>query len=306
MGKVSRRRMAMASAAILAASAPLVVIGRGAVASYDGGDSAAAPTLNQQVSGSGRGGSSDYNYNDEEDEGLPYSRSSSLTTAFSCGHTWRKAKTCSTLCPSGDDSACPLGQHCFGGISCSEGGESSMADILEKQGRMEQQEIDRLKRRRGEEYVERFVCGDSYEGAEASCSSDSGESASAPSSAAASYCPSGSSAQCPNGQSCYAAVSCPRSSHEEEVPLVEEVSLQLINSLMTEALLVDNSTFLNNGDVNFYYNTLGGGVAAVGEDYASLIAEEWRMFFRDSSTLLSESVGRLLGSPLSSYYGILN
>merc|ERR1719401_3259833 len=78
-----------------------------------------------------------------------------LATAFSCGTHWAAARKCSVLCPAGDDDACPLGQHCYGGTSCSAGGE----EALERQRRLERREAERLARRREEDYAPRFVCG---------------------------------------------------------------------------------------------------------------------------------------------------
>jgi hypothetical protein len=169
-----------------------------------------------------------------------------------------------------------------------------MEEILERQGRMEREEVNKLKRSREEMmHVERFVCGGSFEEAEASCrgggegssstsSTEEGGTSTTTSSSVvgAHYCPSGSSSECPTNMNCYAAVSCPRSSHHEEVdkpPL--------------------------NGAYSSFNSSLGG--IANGEDY-TLLAEEWKSFFRESSTMLSEAVGRLFGSSPSSHHGLLN
>eukprot|EP00579_Thalassiosira_antarctica_P004732 CAMPEP_0201881710 /NCGR_PEP_ID=MMETSP0902-20130614/11932_1 /ASSEMBLY_ACC=CAM_ASM_000551 /TAXON_ID=420261 /ORGANISM="Thalassiosira antarctica, Strain CCMP982" /LENGTH=249 /DNA_ID=CAMNT_0048409973 /DNA_START=290 /DNA_END=1039 /DNA_ORIENTATION=- len=221
----------------------------------------------------------------------------SLSTAFSCGSHWTKAQTCSTLCPTGDDDACPPGQYCYGGTPC-EGGEASMEEVLERQRHLEQREMNRLARQRDEEYVNRFVCGGSYVEAEESCAVSSSltdgattssilDTATAP--AATHYCPTGSSSQCPTGMECYAAVPCPRSTHDEEPPLLQEVSLRLLlNSfLVTEPILFNATT--------------------MGEDRNdSLVDEEW-ISLSEWSSLVRESSSSILGTVsalVSSHYGL--
>lgn len=144
-----------------------------------------------------------------------------LSTAFSCGARWTSAKSCSALCPSGNDSECPDGQRCYGGIPCTGDDDVDMEKILEEQSRLEDLEMDRLKLLREENgYEERFVCGESHEVAEASCGGGSslevgnGEGLGL----VAHYCPTGESSQCPTGMECYAAVSCPRGSMDYAEP----------------------------------------------------------------------------------------
>jgi len=210
MGKVSKRRCVMTSAATIALSSAAI------------GSFASSPPLDTSSS-----------------DAIPPS-AHSLSTAFSCGSHWRKAQACSTLCPTGQDSVCPDGESCYAGIPCT--GESSSSEsndnmdyILKRQAQMEKRELNRLKRKSEEEHVDRFVCGESYvEG-------------SGPSEAQVQYCPTGSSSQCPSGMQCYAAVSCSRDSHHEEALLsVEEVSVRLSDSLLAieqqPPSLLSNST----------------------------------------------------------------
>lgn len=271
MGKHSRRRYAAASTAIMVVSAPFVAAL---------GDTAAAPTLDRSV------GSSREAYQ------LPSSsKQQPLSTAFSCGHTWRAAQSCSRLCVNGDDSTCPDGQRCYAGTTCA--GESSMDEVLERQSQLEQQEQNRLMDEREEECVERFVCGLTFAHAESSCGAPSSPLDAdyvfrADGVAGANYCSSGSSSQCPMGEGCYAAVPCPRHSHLEEVSLIERVGLQLLNSIATEAVLLmteDNSTGSS--------GRRGDGIL-IGE--YGLMSEEWRAFFRESSSALSGKVSSLLSS----------
>mmetsp|Transcript_47872 Transcript_47872/g.101714 ORF Transcript_47872/g.101714 Transcript_47872/m.101714 type:complete len:272 (-) Transcript_47872:349-1164(-) len=230
------------------------------------------------------------------------SAAGSLSTAFSCGSRWTDARTCSTLCPSGDDEACPPGQYCYGGIPCSIGddGEESKGagvvgqsmEVLERQRRLERQEMDRLARQKEEKYVGRFVCGGSYDEAAEICASsppfDQTATAVGPlgETVTAFYCPTGSSLKCPAGMRCYAAVPCPRSTHYEEPSLIREVSLQLLSPFITEPILLNATN--------------------VGGRNSSLAHEEWYGLSHWSS-LLRESSSAVLGRALvllSSHHGL--
>lgn len=205
--KISRRSLIAAPAAISLAAAS------GASA-----NAAAAPTLgavallipDQEI---GRGSPSSSS-----------AASSPLTTVFSCGSRWSAAKSCSALCPSGDDDACPPGQYCYGGTTC-RGGPDATDGALERQRLLEAEETDRLVRRREEEYERRCACGTSFDDAAERCASsfdadaDADYSFSVARGAVAHDCPDGSSSHCPADTRCYAAVPCPRASNDGEGPL---------------------------------------------------------------------------------------
>ncbi|KAL7552788.1 hypothetical protein ACHAWF_016040 [Thalassiosira exigua] len=211
MGKASRRRSNLARAAAAAVLLSPSVAG------------AAARASTAALGSSSTGGASS-------------GRASPLTTAFSCGSRWRDARTCGTLCPSGRDDACPSGQRCYGGIAC----DSGMGEVLERQRRLEREEEDRSRRvRDGGAFEERFVCGASYEDAEARCASPDSVDEGSATAIEGAFCPTGSSEECPTGSRCYAAVSCPRHAVEEE--LVEETGPLWNHSLVTEPMLL-NST----------------------------------------------------------------
>jgi len=262
MGKVSKRRCVMTSAATIALSSAAI------------GSFASSPPLDTSSS-----------------DAIPPS-AHSLSTAFSCGSHWRKAQACSTLCPTGQDSVCPDGESCYAGIPCT--GESSSSEsndnmdyILKRQAQMEKRELNRLKRKREEEHVDRFVCGESYVEAAESCggnaagSSSSAVEGSGPSEAQVQYCPTGSSSQCPSGMQCYAAVSCSRDSHHEEALLsVEEVSVRLSDSLLAieqqpPSLLSNSTTATREGN---------HAVLTIEEGYSSIMK-------RTVSALLSSRYG---------------
>jgi len=214
MGKISqRRRLAVTtSAAILFPNSPLAIAVTAAATT-------AAPMLNTMAPVRASTAST-------TSVGAP------LSTVFSCGTRWTTARTCSTLCPTGDDGVCPPGQHCYGGTSCS-------GEALERQRRLERREVHRLARMRDEEYAPRFVCGRSFAAAEASC----GFAAPDLERATPHYCATGYSAQCPADTECYAAVPCPRSTQDEEPRLlsVEEGGLWRNSFWVTEPVLM-NST----------------------------------------------------------------
>lgn len=173
---------------------------------------------------------------------------------------------------------------------------------LERQRDLESREMDRLRGGREETHVRRFVCGESYEDAEAGCGGDdSAVLPLSPSGGGVRYCPTGSSSQCPADMECYAAVYCPRRTHDEEPPLIEAVSLRILNSLATEPILLGNATHASVGESN---HSSGDGVVLVGgEDYGVLIPKAWRSFFRESPSTLSGAVAKLLSS---SHHAILN
>mmetsp|Transcript_8126 Transcript_8126/g.17631 ORF Transcript_8126/g.17631 Transcript_8126/m.17631 type:complete len:282 (+) Transcript_8126:345-1190(+) len=245
--------------------------------------------------------------------------SSSLSTVFSCGTRWSSAKTCSTLCPTGDDDACPSGQYCYGGIPCdtttttsntiTEGGDGmEMETALERQHQLEREEVKRLADRREEDYVARFVCGKSYDEAAESCDDDAAAVAASPmdgvaaavaaatttttSSSSAVYCPTGSSLQCPTDMQCYAAVSCPRLTHDEEPPLEQDISfgLELFKSfLVTEPIL------LNATDDNIRMVENGSGTARLAqEEWIHPRPSEWNSLFLESSSALLATVSTML------------
>lgn len=262
-------------------------------ASRGRGSAAAAPTRDATTGGSSSS-SADHHHHLS-----PYGRSSygrDLHTAFSCGTRWNTAQTCSTLCPSGNDDACPSGQYCYAGMPCSAAaaaadGESSMEEILERQRHLELQEMNRLMDAREEMYVNKFVCGDSYAEAEDSCNApvDGGHESGDGGDMESHYCPSGSSYQCPSGLQCYAAVPCPRATHDEEPSLLEEVSLKLL-PLMTEPILLnDTTTSWSSSSPSPYTSEM-------------LLMEEWRLFFQESSSVLLGTMSSLLAS--SSRYGL--
>lgn len=174
-----------------------------------------------------------------------------------------------------------------------------MEEVLERQRHLEQREMNRLARLRDEEYVNRFVCGGSYGEAEESCAvEDDGTDGSSfvdgltasldVSAAATHYCPTGSSSQCPTGMECYAAVPCPRSTHDEEPPLLQEVSLQLLNSFFVTEPILFNATTMGE-DRND---------SLVDEEWISL--SEWGSFVRASSSSILGTVSALV----SSHYGL--
>lgn len=161
-----------------------------------------------------------------------------------------------------------------------------MEYILKQQAQMEQREINRLKRKREEEHVDRFVCGESYVEAAESCSGNAAGSSSSADEGSSlpgvQYCPTGSSSQCPSGMQCYAAVSCSRDAHHEEAPLsVEEVSVQLSDSLLTTSeqqppsLLSNSTTATTEGN---------HAVLTIEEGYSSIVK-------RTVSALLSSRYG---------------
>jgi len=288
MGKFSRRRRRAAVAALLASAPKTALCG---TARPRGGGASSTSV-----------------------EGPPGRRSrrpssSSLSTAFSCGTRWREARTCSDLCPSGDDSACPPGQRCFAGIPCDEnddvvsggggGGGSAMDAALERQRDLESREVDRLRGKREETHVGRFVCGESYEDAEAVCDGGGGDDSSSavlllPSSVGDGdgrhYCPTGSSSRCPADTECYAAVYCPRRTHDEEPPLIGTVSLRILNSLATEPMLLGNVTHAAELPVGGSFNGRDDGGVLVGGGEAGfdiLIPKAWRSFFGESHAILN-------------------
>lgn len=217
-----------------------------------------------------------------------------LSTTFSCGTRWTTARRCSALCPTGDDDACPPGQHCYGGTSCSAGGPGSEA-ALARQRRLERLERDavrRLARRRDAESVPRFVCGGSFAEAEESCGTAAlaaagvGAAATPPR-----YCATGSSAQCPADAECYAAVPCPRSTHDEEPPLLQAEGEGLWGSsfLGTEPILLNFTTTVAMEEDE---------MSEEGKVLGKILG--WSVFARESSPLILGTVSVLL----SSRYGL--
>mmetsp|Transcript_30866 Transcript_30866/g.65243 ORF Transcript_30866/g.65243 Transcript_30866/m.65243 type:complete len:323 (-) Transcript_30866:123-1091(-) len=322
MGKISRRRIAITSATVALSSAAL-----GAVGSFT-----SSPSLDASSSPETMSSSSDTGSSISISTTAPASTIHPLSTAFSCGSHWRHSQTCSTLCPTGQDSACPLGQYCHAGIPCSQSlqepssGEEGyiMEGVLKRQARMEQREMNRLKTARIKEYVDRFVCGESYAAAAESCGGNVAASSSSSSitddnggslptaAAALQYCPTGSSSQCPTGMECYAAVSCSRPSHDEKVSLVENVSVRLLDSLMTTAAAhegpasavssLPNSTTAASDDDGDNGVLIEEGVHC---SSSSSLIDEWRIFFQESSSS-SSIVSRTVSAMLPSSYSGLN
>jgi hypothetical protein len=127
-----------------------------------------------------------------------------------------------------------------------------MEDLLNEQRTLEQQEINRLREERERQFVDRFVCGESYARAEEDCNTilwddavGLGDGGGVPQNTAATYCPTGVSSTCPTSQKCYAAVSCPRLYHDAEPEiLIMDTSLRVLELYavqyydgQTEALL---------------------------------------------------------------------
>jgi len=171
--------------------------------------------------------------------------STHLSTVFSCGSRWTSAQTCGVLCPSGDSSICPNGELCYAGISCVMS-QRDMEDVLEEQRHLEREEVNRLIDIRGDENVDRFVCGQSYEDAMSSCVTSADPPQRHPQlgwgSSAAHYCPMGSSSVCPANEQCYAAVPCPKATHEPEISVLDMVEMGLsLPKVVTEPMLMNFS-----------------------------------------------------------------
>lgn len=253
MGKSSRRRMRVAASATILLSSPF--LGVTVEASDASSSSASSPLPPSAVS---------------------------LTTAFSCGSRWTKAKRCAALCPTGDDGDCPPGQYCYAGIPC-EGRD--MASVLERQRDLERMEMDRLTRRRGEGYADSFVCGANYEDAEGSCNAPSSPGAGGGAfGGGPRYCPTGDSSQCPAGTECYVA-SCSRRAQDKKAPPL--VQLRLPASTFTDPILHGNIT-----------STIGitdVSMEALMDDYHVLI-EEWRSFYHKSQSLFWRVLSMLSSS----------
>ena len=161
-------------------------------------------------------------------DGPVLSPAHALGAAFSCGSSWREARSCTTLCPTistrsnngeeGDSSVCPSGQKCYAGISCEP--NQSMDWILDWQGRLERRDMDgrmsQTDKNRRKEVGNSFVCGTTYADAETRCTlaAAGAESLSSLSSSSSSdynglhYCSTGSSSECPSTMECYASVPC--------------------------------------------------------------------------------------------------
>jgi len=176
-----------------------------------------------------------------QDEGA----STHLSTAFSCGSRWTAAQTCGVLCPAGDSIVCPNGEKCYAGMSCATS-HRDIEDVLEEQRYLEREELNRLIDLRGDEYVDRFVCGQSYEDAMSSCAISANPPQRHPQhgwgTSTAYYCPTGSSSVCPANQECYAAVSCPKTTHDSEISILEMIEVGLNLPIITEPMLVNSTS----------------------------------------------------------------
>jgi len=149
------------------------------------------------------------------------------------------------LCPTGDSAVCPHDEQCYAGISCATSNRD-MEDVMEEQRRLEREELNRLMDLTDDEYVNRFVCGHSYEDAMSSCATSADPPQRHPQhgwvASTAYYCPTGSSLVCPADQECYAAVTCPETTHALEMPRLELVEVGLnLQSVVTEPMLMNYS-----------------------------------------------------------------
>jgi len=175
-----------------------------------------------------------------------------------------------------------------------------METVLERQHQLEQEEVKRLAHRREEEYVARFVCGKSYDEAAESCDAVAASPMDVVAAATTSavYCPTGSSMQCPTDMQCYAAVSCPRLTHDEEPPLRQEISLGL--ELLLKSFLVTEPILLNATDNNIRMVNDEGGKNDSGttrlaqEEWMHHPPSEWNSLFLESSSAVLATVSALL------------
>jgi len=174
-----------------------------------------------------------------------------------------------------------------------------METVLERQHQLEQEEMKRLAHRREEEYVARFVCGKSYDEAAESCNAAVAASpmvgvAAVAATTSTVYCPAGSSMQCPTGMQCYAAVSCPRLTHDEEPPLGQEISL----GLGFKSFLVTEPILLNATDNNIRMVNEGGkndsGTTRLAQEEWMHHPSEWNSLFLESSLAVLATVSAML------------
>lgn len=131
-----------------------------------------------------------------------------MIPTFSCGTKWQSAKQCSQLCMNGEDSSCPIGQHCYAAIPCSKKAVEE-STILQ----LENMLMEQLIQERDRNSVKAFVCGISFQEAESACGSSKGG-------APIRYCHSGQSSECPSDMECFASVACSTTSSSSSATLL--------------------------------------------------------------------------------------
>jgi len=98
---------------------------------------------------------------------------SSVNTKY-CGSSWSNAVSkCSTPCPSGQNSECPMGEICFGGVSCSSVNTTGTTSNTTS--------------------ANTNYCGSSWSNAASECSKP---------------CPRGIDSECPIGKFCFSGITC--------------------------------------------------------------------------------------------------